>query len=248
MTEIVKYNKVDWKKRLMISTPTEGWIRFEWAHARYGQVIPVNWSASGFDINYTVAGYSIDDAYNIIAKKVIELDVQWLIIIEDDVLVPPDTFLKFAKYMDENTIPIVSGLYFTKGNPSEPLLFRGRGNGVYHDWDLGDKVWVDGLPMGCLLLNCSILRYLWNESGEYALPDGERTRKVFETPKFVEYDILTNFFGKKEGTQDLNFFDRIIENKVLEKTGWEMKEYPFLCDTTIFCKHIDRKSGMIYPS
>jgi len=251
MKEIIKYNNVKWKKRLLISTATEGTVRFEWAHSRYGQVIPVNWSAAGFDISYTVAGFSIDDAYNIITKKAIEIDAEWLIIIEDDVLIPPDTFLKFSKYIDDGDIPVVSGLYFTKGNPSEPLIFRGRGNGVFHEWELGSKVWVDGLPMGCLLMNCSILRYLWNESEMYKLPDGEKTRRVFVTPKIIEYDILTNFFSKKEGTQDLCFFDKIIENKILGKTGWSKvkgKRYPFLCDTSIFCKHIDRNTGIQYPN
>ncbi len=40
---MIKQNKIKWRKRLLVSTPTEGWIRFEWAYARYGQIIPVNW-------------------------------------------------------------------------------------------------------------------------------------------------------------------------------------------------------------
>lgn len=248
MKEIIKHNKKKWRKRLLISVPTEGWIRFEWAHHRYGQVIPINWEAAGFDLSYVAMGYSIEDAYNIIVKKAIELDVEWLITIEDDVLIPQDCFLRFSKYIEDGKIPIVSGLYFSKGNPSEPLLFRGRGNGCFKKWELGEIVWVDGLPMGCLLIHMSILKWCWDNSEKYRVPTGEEVSKVFETPRkvFMENGV----FMRQEGTQDLFFFDRIMKEDVLRKTGWRgvaRRKYPFLSDTKIFCRHIDRNTGRQYP-
>jgi hypothetical protein len=75
-------------------------------------------------------------------------------------------------------------------------------------------------------------------------------RKVFTTPQMTFYDPESDGFSKKCGTQDLYFFDQIIENKVLEKTGWKSiakKEFPFLCDTSLFCKHICRQTGKQYP-
>jgi len=249
MNDII-VNQKKWRKRLLISTPTEGLIRYEWAHARFAQVMPVNWEASGFDVDIHalgIIGYSIDDAYNLITSQAINLGVDWLLIIEDDVLIPMDFFVKMSQYMDSGDIPVVSGMYCTKAIPSEPLLFRGRGNGVYRDWVLGDKVWVDGLPMGCLLLHTTILKWFWDNTEKYRLPTGEEVSKVFETPRKIYYDPATGIYQRQEGTQDLYFFDRIIEYDVLKKTGWESKEYPFLCDTSIFCKHIDRNTGKQYP-
>lgn len=248
--EIVQYNKKKWRKRTLVSVATEGWIRFEWAHARYSQIIPVNWECSGFDLSFTVCGYSIDDAYNVITGKALEMGVDWLIIIEDDVLIPPDCFLKFAAYMNEGKEAVVSGLYYTKGEPCEPLLFRGRGNGSFHDWELGDKVRVDGLPMGCLLISTKILRHCWDNAEGYKLPDGAETRQVFLTPKFTWLDPETGAYMRKEGTQDLYFFDHVMDNDVLKKVGFDElaeMEHPFLCDTTIFCKHIDRQTGRQFP-
>ena len=252
MTEnIVKYNKVEWRKRLLISTPTEGLIRFEWAHARHGQVIPVNWEASGFDLNYVVCGYSIEDAYNVITKTALERNMEWLVIVEDDVLIPPDCFLRLADYILDGKIPVVSGLYYTKSEPAIPLLFRGRGNGAFNNWTLGDKVWVDGLPMGCLLIHTSILQWFWdNNAEEYRLPDGQITRRVFETPKKIWYDPEAGGVQRQEGTQDLHFFDRLIEHDVIKKTGWKSvarRKYQLLCDTNILCRHIDRSTGRAYP-
>lgn len=34
----------DWNNRVLIFTPTTGLVRTEWVNARYGQIIPCNWS------------------------------------------------------------------------------------------------------------------------------------------------------------------------------------------------------------
>jgi len=248
---IIKFNKIKWRKRLLVSVATEGWVRIEWANARYGQIIPVNWEAQGFDIQYTALGYSIDDAYNLIVQRVIDLDIEWLIIIEDDVIVPNDLFLKFSRYMNKGEYPVVSGLYYIKGQPSDPLVFRGRGTGAYTKWKVGDKVWCDGLPMGCLLIHASILRWFYENAAEsYNVVTGEVVRRVFETPKKMLYDPERGGYERQDGTQDLFFFDKVIEHDVLKKTGWSKvarKKYPLLCDTSIFCKHVDRNTGRMYP-
>lgn len=250
MREIIQPCKAKWKKRTLIATPTEGWIRYEWAHARFSQIIPMNWEASGFDLNYVPMGYNIDDAYNVIAKKAIEMKVDWLITIEDDVLIPTDCFLKFQKYTKKGDIPVVSGVYYLKGEPTEPLIFRGRGTGAFEDWKPGQKVWCDGLPMGCLLIHMSLIQWMWKHTEEYQTPDGVVVRRVFETPQRSYYDLDSGGYSRMCGTQDLYFFDQLISNNVFKKTGWHTiarKKYPLLCDTSIFCKHIDRQTGRMYP-
>jgi hypothetical protein len=248
--EIIKYCNRKWRKRTLISTPTEGTVRYEWAHARFGQIIPMNWEASGFDVAFTAIGFSIQDAYNCISKKALDMGVEWLITIEDDVLLPPDFFMKLEAYQHEAKYPIVSGLYYLKAEPTLPLVFRGRGNGAYTDWKIGDKVWCDGLPMGCLMIHMSLIQWMWDHTPDYKACDGSTMRKVFTTPQMTFYDPESDGFSKKCGTQDLYFFDQILENKVLEKTGWKSiakKEFPFLCDTSLFCKHICRHTGKQYP-
>jgi len=250
--EILEYAKVEWKKhRVLIATATLGTIRIEWAHARYGQVIPINWGAQGYDLPYTAIGFSIDDAYNTITKRALELESEWLLFIEDDVILPPDCFIKMGQYMNKGKFPVVSGLYYTRAEPSEPLIFRGRGNGPYTKFKLGQLVWCDGLPMGCLLMHMSILKYFWDKlAPEYKLPDGTIGKKVFESPKKVWFDPENYSIERQEGTQDLYFFDRLLENNVLKKTGWKKlakKKYPLLCDTSILCRHIDRNTGRMFP-
>ena len=248
--EVVEYCDTKWKRKILISTATEGLIRFEWAHKRYGQMIPVNWESTSFDLNLTMCGYWIDDAYNMITKKALDMGVEWLILVEDDVLIPVDTFLKFTKYMEEGEEAVVSGLYYTKSSPSQPLIFRGRGTGPYLKWKLGDKVRADGLPMGCLLIHVPVLAYMWENSEPYTMLNGTESRRVFETPKRAWFDPETGKTHSEQGTQDLYFFNRMMEQKALKATGWDKlarKKYPLLCDTSIFCQHIDRSTGQQFP-
>lgn len=252
------YNDVPWKKRFMLGIATEGLVRIEWAAHRYGQIIPINWQMADFSITYSpeqfttahAVGFGIDDAYNAIIQQALNKGVEWLLIVEDDVLVPHDLFLKMNGYMTESKTPVVSGLYYSKGIPSVPLVFRGRGNGAFRDWKRGDKVWCDGIPFGCLLVHMSILKYMWENSETYNAPNGTKLKRVIETPRKKFFDPETKEYMVQVGTQDLYWCDRIMKEDIFAKTGWDSianQKFPFLCDTDIFCKHIDRQTGRQYP-
>jgi hypothetical protein len=245
-----------WKKRLMISTPTLGLIRYEWATAKYSQIISVNWESCGFDCKYEKGldfvplGFSIDDAYNLITDHAIKSDVEWLLIIEDDVVIPHDCYLRMAGHMDKGTVPIVSGLYYLKANPTLPLVFRGSGNGAFTDFKIGQKVWASGIPMGCLLIHTSVLKLMYEEAELYTTNEGNKLKKVFDTPRKQFMDPETLSITNIMGTQDLDWCKKIIDGKILKRSGWGnvgKRKYPFLVDTSIFCRHIDINTGRQYP-
>lgn len=239
--------------RLLVATPTLGNVRIEWVTARYGQIVPTNWSMVQmlqYMNQYVAIRYQIADAQNMIVKEAIEKDFEWLLLIEDDTCPPPDAFVRFNEHMRANTAPVVSGLYYTKSEPSEPLLYRGRGNSFYDDWNLGDKVWVDGVPTGMLLIRVALLKEMWKDSPEYFTSQGhQRTRRVFQFPENVWFDEKTDTFNTLVGTSDLDWCTRVIEGDYLTKAGYPKiakKKYPFLCDTAIFAKHITQE-GRVYP-
>lgn len=249
-TQMVK-NEKPWTNRLLIFTPTKGTVRMEWVSARYGQIIPTNWShveLFQYISPYIPIGYQIADAQNLMAKVVVKQNYDWILYIEDDNLPPPDGFIKMNKYVNEGKIPVVSGLYFTKSNPSEPVLYRGRGNSYFRDWKMGDKVWVDGMPFGFRLEHASLIKTAWKESPEYRIGDYV-TRRVFDSPGEMWYDQDKGGFASRSGTTDLAWCTRLMRDKIFEKAGWpeyQKMKYPFLVDTTIFVKHIDDQ-GRIYP-
>lgn len=244
-------NEENWNKRLIIFTPSRGLVRHEWVQARYGQIIPTNWSMVEliqFISPYLPLGYQLADAQNLLAKMVVEGDYDWVLYIEDDNVIPPDTIRKFNEYMIDGKIPVVSGLYFTKSIPAEPLIYRGSGNGYFKDWKMGEKVWADGIPFGCRLEHASLIKEAWKNSPEYFVGD-IKTRRVFSQPSRITYNegkMGNEYVG---GTTDLEWCKRIIREGLLVKAGFpeiaKMK-YPFLVDTTIFVKHIDQ-NGRQYP-
>lgn len=245
-------NPQTWTNRVLIFTPTRGTFRAEWVLARYGQIIPTNWSHVDllqWVSSYIPLGYQLADAQNLMAKAVVEHDYQWIIYLEDDNIPPPNLFVEFNNYILKGDTPVVSGLYFTKGYPSEPLLYRGRGNSYYTDWKVGDKVWVDGIPFGCRLEHAGLIKEAWKTSEEYRVGD-QLTRRVFQQPTEMWYDRDKGGMASRVGTTDLEWCTRMIEEKLLEKAGFpeiQKKEFPYLVDTNLYVKHID-PSGVQYPA
>lgn len=237
--------------RLLIATPTTGLVRMEWVAARYGQIIPVNWSmvtVNQFINAFVPLRYQVADAQNLIVKEVIERDFEWLFFLEHDVVIPPDCFIRVNQYIRSEKVPVVSGLYFTRSRPSEPLIFRGRGTSFYANWKPGELVWADGVPTGCLLVHVGILREMWKESVEYMVGN-QLTRRVFDTPRNMWFDPETYQFNTTTGTSDLDWCSRVIEGRFLEKAGWgrfQQVKYPFLVDTRIACRHINT-NGEMFP-
>jgi len=237
--------------RLMVATPVTGLVRIEWVQARYGQTIPTNWSMvqlMQFMDSWIPYRYLVADAQNLIVKEAIEKDFEWLLLWEHDVIPPPDTLLRLNEYIRQAKTPVVSGLYYSRSRPSEPLIYRGRGNSFYTDWQLGDLVWVDGVPTGLLLIHCGILRAMWNDSEPYQLGPIQ-TRRVFESPNKLWIDPETGQYNTMTGTSDMEWSTRVMKGGYLAKAGWTEyadKEFPFLIDTRIFASHCN-PNGEMFP-
>jgi hypothetical protein len=241
------------RNRIIVGIPATGLVRMEWVMARYGQVTPCNWSqmdAIEWLNQYSPIDFLVADARNIVAHHCIAQGFDWLYFIDHDTVIPPFTVIKLNDRMIKCDVPVWSGLYFTKSKPSEPLIYRGRGTGFYKDWKFGDQVWVDGLPMGCTMIHSSIIKELGKISEEYEVKPGLVVKKIFETPAKVWIDPESRNWFIATGTEDLTFCTKIMEHDIFGKAGWPKiakKEFPFLIDTTIFCRHID-ENGVQYPA
>jgi hypothetical protein len=237
--------------RLLIATPVTGLVRIEWVQARYGQVIPVNWSMVQmlqYMNAYYPLRYQVADAQNLIAQAAIDGEFEWLLLIEHDTCPPPDAFIRINKYIRDCSHPVVSGLYYTRSRPSEPLVFRGDGTSFFDQWEMGQKVSVDRVPTGFLLVHVGLLKSVWAESEEYLIGD-QKARRVFNTPRDIWFDPETNQYNTMVGTSDMAWSRRVIEDAHLEKSGWHIyadEKYPFIVDTEIFCRHINN-DGEVFP-
>lgn len=239
-------------KRVFIAVGLTGLVRAEWMFARYGQVIPCNWSQVEYQMwlpTYGPMGYLVAEARNMAVRQFLQEGFEWLFFIDHDTILPLNFFLTANERMIKERIPVWSGLYFTKSVPSEPLVYRGKGVGYYAGWKLGDKVWTDSVPMGCTVIHRSILKVVWDDSEEYSIGN-DKLRRVFETPQKAWLDHQKGQWFTQTGTEDLNFSWKLIEKGYFKKAGWpeyQKKKYPFLVDTSLFCRHIDQ-NGIQYPA
>jgi len=163
---IVDSGTDNYSQRILVATATRGTVRMAWANARYNQIVPTNWSKTDMTQmmnTFIPLRYTVADAQNLAVKECLTKNFEWLLLIEDDTMPPVDAFQRFTAYMDDGSIPMVSGLYFTKSLPPEPLIYRGRGNHYFRGWKLEDKVWADGVPTGCLLVHSKLLRAVWEQ-------------------------------------------------------------------------------------
>lgn len=249
--DMLQKNPGKWVNRLVIGTPTTGNVRMEWVNARYSQTIPTNWShvdVQQWMSPYIPLNYQVADAENLIAKVVVENNFEWMLFIEHDNVLPPGALVKINEYMIKGDVPVVAGVYFTKSVPPEPLIYRDKGKGHFAEWKMGEKVWARGIPFGFTLIHGDIIRELWKSSPEYNC-NGTITRRVFHAPNDNSIDPETGGWLNNAGTSDLQWCERLINEKVFEKAGFpeiQKLENPFLVDTTIFVKHIDDK-GVMYP-
>lgn len=245
--------KINHNKRVLFGIPMTGLIRSEWHMSYVSMVTPCNWSNSRMVKSLRQSspiGFLVAEARNIIAQEAIRQNYEWLFFIDHDVCLPPHTLIKFNEYLLKGDIPVFGGLYFTKGVPSEPLIYRGLGNSYYNKFKIGDKVWATGMGLGCTFINVKLLKTVYEDSEEYQVEPGLRVRRIFETPCQAFVDPETGFVSTSVGTEDLHFYNRLKEKEYLAKAGWpkiQKRKNFILCDTSIMCKHIDF-NGIAYPS
>ena len=157
-------------------------------------------------------------------------DFKYMLTVEYDNIVPfiPNTQgpLMMLYETMEKGFDAVSGLYWTKGTPSMPLIYgdpkekRETPAGMFkvrHDWKPGDVVECNGMGMGFTLFKMELFK------------DKRLKKPYFQTIS----DHGEN--GPRQYTQDLSFFEK-----------FRMLGYRCAVDTRVQVGHLDFASGRIY--
>lgn len=135
---------------------------------------------------FTPYRMSIDNMRNTAAKMALEGDYDYLMFIDDDVLVQPNTY-EVLRSRDKD---IIMALTFVRGWPFKPMFFKGEGIkdraglrcetlDFYDDWK--DNVW-DGLVkceavgFSCVLIKVDILKVM---EPPYFVTSSKQTEDVY---------------------------------------------------------------------
>ena len=166
------------------------------------------------DTSFTVVKNTlVHVARNRIAANAIHAEFDRVMWFDSDMKFAPDTLLKLSEDMDQG-LDFVTGLYFTRRLPCEPVLYselnyeetpegHEAGAGIYKGYPKDTRITeVAGAGFGCVLTSVDLLRRV-----------GER----FGAP----FDFYKGF------GEDLSFCHRVIQ------LGDRM-----YADTTVKCSHI----------
>jgi hypothetical protein len=112
------------RKHIIIGIPTLGVVSTRWALAYAALATPMNTVVA----RIIKEGLPVDQARNDIVAKTLALDGQptHLMWLDDDVIPHPHCLLQLLRAGRD----IVSGVYFTKSEESEPLIFATPGHGT----------------------------------------------------------------------------------------------------------------------
>lgn len=203
-----------------------------------------------------VQGMEVGQAYCTAIEQILAnpalAGFKYILTVEDDNIIPyiPNTqgpLMMLYEDLEKGKFDAVGGLYWTKGDPSMPLLYgdpkenrktaagmfkvrfpakvqkknrSGKINRDGSDWTDGEIVECNGMGMGFTLFKLDLFR------------DSRIKKPWFET--LQDHGTMENP-GIRQYTQDLNFFEKFRE-----------LGYTCAIDTRIKVGHLDVKSGIIY--
>lgn len=152
-----------------------------------------------------------------ITEHALKIGAKYVLFIDDDILFEPMVLHKlFIDIQTTMDAAVVSGVYGSKTDPSEPHVYKEFGEGAYWGMTLGciEQVWSFGA--GCMLVDMEYVK---------------KMEKPYWLDEYREVDGVPGMLG-----QDINFCRKIQE----EADG------KCFVDTTIFCGHIDHKTSRIF--
>lgn len=100
-----------------------------------------------------------DKQREMIAEKVDQMGAEYMMCLDDDTIPPPSAITDlFYVMMQHPKAAIVGGIYCTKEQIPQPLVWKEIGGGPYWDWTVGDVFPCAGLGTGCMLIRMSVLK------------------------------------------------------------------------------------------
>ena len=235
-------------KRILIYIPTitgkidclfiHGFIHFLcdcWEHKKEGwQFFPI-----------FGRGMFIQNARNLAVDHAIENNMDYILFLDDDMVIPEDAKL-FTKLLSHNK-DIVAPLFFHRVQPCAPLIFKRviRANGRYTTFDNildypKGLIEVDGVGFGCVLIKVDVFKKL---SKPYFLHGDTFGEDLFFSNKCIEAGIKiysdTNLVLGHIGDPMVTTEDTFIANRASTELFMRQKTAKDEVDSKKLIKEVD---------
>lgn len=198
---------------IALALPTWGKVSVNWARAYRHVGGPLG--ANMVEL-MPVVGKPIAEARNELMQAAIDNNCDYIFFLGDDVLPEPGALIKLLQRLwDDPEKHLVTGVYWTKGWPTQPYIWRGIQRGPYQDWKYGEFFEIEYAGCDCLLVRLSPeMKALGPEwfSTDWSWEAGQQPGHLM--------------------TEDFYFYTKA------RKAGMKL-----WCDTGVQCIHEDRNTG-----
>ena len=212
-----KLNSIDINEKrsgLMIGIIAKDNIPVQWM---FHMMAMHNYIPSGLFWNYGwVRDKYYDEARNSIIEQAKKKGVEWLMFIDTDVFIPQNAIAQLMRHNKK----IVSGVYWKKGLPLEPVIYRKFGGGPIFDFEPDQLMPIGGAGLGCCLIHMSVFDEL-------------------DYPYFKVNWLLPKADGS---TTKVNIGEDHYFFYTAKEAGFDT-----WCDTGVLCDHWDEKSKQYFP-
>lgn len=215
---------------IMVAIPTLGMVPIEFMFSAMRLQMPIN----GQVFQHVVKGMEVGEARNKAVKDIMSMKVddrpRYLFFIGDDMIPEWDAFVKLYEAMEEEKWDVLTGLYFWKGEPPTPLIWRDNHVGrmvAGKDFTIGDRVWVDLTGLDFTLIRVSLLEKIegpWFKTGPSLRGEVPTRLEPYIKPESVVMHTEDAWFCSKA-------------KKFAAKMG---------VHTGVRVSHMDVKSGSVY--
>jgi hypothetical protein len=220
---------------ILVGIPTLGMVPIEFV-VGYGRLqMPIN----GQVFQGIKKGFEVGQARNMVVEDILKMKKQdrprYLFFYGDDMIPPAFGFVQLYEEAEKNKWDCLTGLYFWKGEPPTPLIWRddkiGRLIAGEH-YKVGDVVWCDLTGLDFTLIRTSLLERMQQEQpNEPYFKTGPSLRK--DVPK-----AITDYANPESivmHTEDTWFYAKA------KKLGARIGVH-----TGVRVAHLDVKTGFIY--
>ena len=154
-----------------------------------------------------------------IVEKALNMNSKWLMFVDSDVFIPEDCINRLMAHGKD----IVTGVYWMKTQPPQPVLYKNIGDGPIWEIEPTDDLQeIGGSGLGCCLINMDVFKKFKEKEID-----------------FFQQDWMHEVNGRRIQVsvgEDHWFFEKARE---LGFKAW--------ADTNVLCDHYDLGSDTMYP-
>lgn len=222
------------KADIVVAVPSRGNCRIEWAQMLNTLEPPVGMSW----MVRTLLHPACDEARNAAVIDARKSGAQWLLFLDDDTLLPNHSIRRMVYLMEQHPDwDLLSGVYVTKSDPPQPLIFTKDKGGPAWDWKFNTQFPIKACGMGACLIRMSAFdkveepwfRYVQRAQGMDHFEEGEDVyfcRKLTEAGGVLMADggLLCGHINPNGKVFSIPFDSRPIQSATKE----EMENFTML--------------------